>query len=148
MTVASSARTGDRSFAIATREVTKAQFAAFLAGQGGRLIQRNSFRMPSVYDGDIRVTKTFNLMRGTQLQLIGEMFNVLNKNIYTVPGANQDLFRVTYTQATDKYTITKFTNNVSPVGTPANQQNTFGIASAYSNEVNPRQMQFAVKLIF
>jgi len=128
--------------------MTKAQFAAFLAGQGGRLIQRNSFRMPSVYNADIRLTKSFNLLRGTQIQLIGEMFNVLNKNIYTVPGANQDLFRVTYTQSTDKYTITKFTNNVSPVGTPANQQNTFGIASAYSNEVNPRQMQFAVKLIF
>ena len=128
--------------------MTKAQFAAFLAGQGGRLIQRNSFRMPSVYNADIRLTKSFNLMRGTQIQLIGEMFNVLNRNIYTVPLANQDLFRVTYTQSTDKYTITKFTNNVSPVGTPANQQNTFGIASAYSNEVNPRQMQFAVKLIF
>ncbi len=128
--------------------MTKAQFAAFLSAQGGHLISRNSFRQPSVYDGDIRLTKTFNLMRGTQLQLIGEMFNVLNKNIYSVPGVNQDLFRVTYTASTDKYTITKFTNNVSPVGTPANQQNTFGIAQAYSNEVSPRQLQFAVKLIF
>jgi hypothetical protein len=128
--------------------MTKAQFAAFLSAQGGHLITRNSFRMPSVYDGDLRLTKTFNLMRGTQLQLIGEMFNVLGKNIYSVPGANQDQFRVTYTASTDKYTITKFTNNVSPVGQPANQQNTFGIAQAYSNEVNPRQLQFAVKVIF
>jgi hypothetical protein len=128
--------------------MTKAQFAAFLSGQGARLISRNSFRMPSVYDGDLRLTKTFNLMRGTQLQLIGEMFNVLNKNIYSVPGVNQDQFRVTYTASTDKYTITKFTNNVSPVGTAANQQNTFGIAQAYSNEVSPRQMQVAVKFIF
>ncbi len=128
--------------------MTKAQFAAFLTAQGGHLITRNSFRMPSVYDGDLRLTKTFNLMRGTQLQLIGEMFNVLGKNIYSVPGVNQDLFRVTYTASTDKYTITKFTNNVSPVGQPANQQNTFGIAQAYSNEVNPRQLQFAVKVIF
>ncbi|HEX3069516.1 MAG TPA: hypothetical protein VHX14_13175, partial [Thermoanaerobaculia bacterium] len=128
--------------------MTKAQFASFLSGQGGHLISRNSFRMPSVYDGDLRLTKTFNLLRGTQLQLIGEMFNVLNKNIYTVPGANQDQFRVTYTASTDKYTITKFTNNVSPAGTPANQQNTFGIANAYSNEVSPRQMQVAVKFIF
>jgi len=128
--------------------MTKAQFAAFLSGQGGHLISRNSFRNPSVYDADLRLTKTFNLMRGTQLQLIGEMFNVLNKNIYSVPGVNQDLFRVTYTASTDKYTITKFTNNISPVGTPANQQNTFGIAQAYSNEVSPRQLQFAVKVIF
>jgi len=128
--------------------MTKAQFAAFLSTQGGHLITRNSFRMPSVYDGDLRLTKTFNLMRGTQLQLIGEMFNVLGKNIYSVPGVNQDLFRVTYTASTDKYTITKFTNNISPVGTPANQQNTFGIAQAYSNEVNPRQLQFAVKVVF
>jgi hypothetical protein len=73
---------------------------------------------------------------------------VLGKNIYSVPGVNQDLFRVTYTASTDKYTITKFTNNISPVGTPANQQNTFGIAQAYSNEVSPRQLQFAVKLVF
>src|SRR5438132_1573992 len=35
--------------------MTKAQFATFLSGQGARLITRNSFRQPNVYDADVRV---------------------------------------------------------------------------------------------
>jgi len=127
--------------------MTKAQFATFLASQGGHLIARNTFRQPGVYDGDLRLTKTFNLMHGTQLQLIGEMFNVLNKNMLSVGGANQDLFRITYTQSTDKYTITNFTNGVTVNGVTT-QVKTFGKGQSYSNEVNPRQLQFAAKLIF
>jgi hypothetical protein len=127
--------------------MTKAQFANFLASQGGHLIARNTFRQPGVYDGDLRLTKNFNLMRGMQLQLIGEMFNVLNKNMLSVGGVNQDLFRVTYTQSTDKYTITNFTNGVTVNGVNT-QLKTFGLGQSYSNEVNPRQMQFAAKITF
>jgi hypothetical protein len=83
-----------------------------------------------------------------QLELLGEVFNVLNKKIGVVSGVNQDLFRVTYTASTDKYTITKYTNNVAPSGQPSNQQNTFGVIQGYSSEVNPRQFQAAVKFIF
>ena len=128
--------------------MTKAQFAAFLSAQGGHLISRNTFRQPSVWDGDLRLTKMFNITHGMQIQLIGEVFNVLNKNMGVVTGANQDLFRITYTQATDKYAITKFTNNVAPVGSPVNNQVTFGLNQGYSSEVSPRQMQFAAKIIF
>jgi Carboxypeptidase regulatory-like domain len=123
--------------------MTKAQFATFLSGQGAQLISRNSFRMPAVWDGDVRLTKVFNITHGMQVQLIGEMFNVLNKSMKVVTGANQDQFRITYTQATDKYTITKFTNTVS--GTALN---TFGIVQGYSGEVSPRQFQLAAKIIF
>jgi hypothetical protein len=126
---------------------TKAQFASFLASQQGHLINRNTFRQPSVWDGDIRLTKTFNVIHGMQVQLIGEMFNVLNKNMGVIPGANQDQFRITYTQSTDKYTIVKFTNNVTINGV-ATPTNTFGLVQGYSSEVSPRQMQFAAKLIF
>jgi Carboxypeptidase regulatory-like domain len=127
--------------------MTKAQFATFLSGQNARLINRNTFRQPSVYDGDIRLTKIFNISHGMQIQLIGEMFNVLNKNMGVVTGVNQDQFKVTYTASTDKYTITKFTNNglVNGVSTPLN---TFGLVQGYSGEVSPRQMQFAAKFIF
>ncbi len=124
---------------------TKAQFATFLSGAH---LARNTFRMPSVWDGDLRLTKSFNLTHGMQVQLIGEMFNVLNRSMKVVSGVNQDLFRITYTQATDKYTITNFTNNVAPTGSPANQQKTFSVLQGYSGEVSPRQMQFAAKLIF
>jgi hypothetical protein len=144
-------------------KMTPAQFSTFLSGQGGHLISRNTFRQPSVWDGDIRLSKQFSLTHGMQLELIGEMFNVMNKRIGVVTGANQDLYKVTYcataagatcTAATGqpslvgKYVITNFTNNVSPVGTAANQQKTFGVIQGYSSEVSPRQMQFAAKIIF
>jgi hypothetical protein len=142
---------------------TPAQFASFLAGQNGKLISRNTFRQPSVYDGDVRLTKRFNLVHGTQLELIGEVFNVLNKNMGVVTGANQDLYRVTFCSTAagatctaaagqpslvGKYVITNFTNNVSPAGTAAVQKKTFGLVQGYSGEVSPRQMQFAAKIIF
>jgi hypothetical protein len=123
--------------------MTKQQFADFLAAQGGHLISRNSFRMPSVWDADLRLSKTFNLTRGFQLQVLGEVFNVFNRNIGVVTGANQDQFRVTYTSSTDKYTITKFTNTIS--GTALN---TFGLVQGYSAETSPRQYQVAAKVIF
>ncbi len=127
---------------------TRQQFASFLSLQGGHLIERNTFRQKGVYDGDVRLTKRFKLVRGTQLELIGEVFNILNKNMGVVTGGNQNLFRITYTQATDKYTITKFTNNVAPLGSPPNLQSTFGVIQGYSGEVSPRQMQFAARFIF
>jgi hypothetical protein len=146
--VNSSGQIIDLTQGLASNVLTKAQFAGFLSGQGAHLISRNTFRQPSVWDGDVRLSKLFNITHGVQIELLGEMFNVMNKKIGVVTGVNQDLFRVTYTAATDKYTIVKFTNNVAPAGQPANQQNTFGVLQGYSNEVSPRQMQFAAKVIF
>jgi hypothetical protein len=123
--------------------MTLPQFSAFLSGQNASLIQRNSFRQPSVWDADLRVSKTFDLPYGVRLQLLAEVFNLFNRNMPVVTGANQDLFRVTYTVSTGKYTITKFTNTVS--GTALN---TFGVVQGYSGEVNPRQLQLAAKISF
>jgi hypothetical protein len=123
--------------------MTKAQFASFLSAQNGHLISRNSFRMPSVWDDDIRLSKMFNITHGMQIQLIGEVFNAFNKNMKVVTGVNQDLYRVTYTASTDKYTITNFTNTVG-----GKALKTFGVVQGYSSEVSPRQFQVAAKLIF
>jgi hypothetical protein len=99
--------------------------------------------MPSVYDLDLRLSKTFKLPYGVELQLLGDVFNVLNRSMDVVTGANQDSFRVTYTQSTGKYTITKYTNTVG-----GKALNTFGLLQGYSGEVNPRQLQLAVKINF
>lgn len=127
---------------------TQAQFASFLASQGGHLLGRNTFRQPAVWDADVRVSKNFNITHGMQLQLIGEAFNLFNNSIGVVTGANQDLYRVTYTQSTGKYTIIPFTNNIAPAGQPANIQNTFTRLQGYSSETDPRQYQVAAKIIF
>ncbi|HEX7420618.1 MAG TPA: hypothetical protein VF505_12075, partial [Thermoanaerobaculia bacterium] len=123
--------------------MTKSQFAAFLSAQGAQMISRNSFRQPSVWDDDVRLTKLFNVTHGMQIQLIGEVFNLLNKNMKVVTGVNQDLYKITYTASTDKYTVTNFTNTVA-----GKAVKTFGAVQGYSTEVSPRQFQVAAKLIF
>jgi hypothetical protein len=123
--------------------MTLAQFSAFLSGQNARLISRNSFRQPSVWDADLRLSKTFNLPYGLSLELLAEVFNLFNNNAKVVTGVNMDLYRVTYTQSTGKYTVTKFTNTVTGVAL-----NTFGVVQGYSGETIPRTLQFAAKLSF
>jgi hypothetical protein len=123
--------------------MTLPQFSAFLASQNAHLQQRNAYRQPGVWDADLRVSKTFDLPYGVKLQLLAEVFNVFNRNMPVVTGANQDMFRITYTDSTKKYTITKYTNTVSGVAL-----NTFGVDQGYSGEVSPRQLQVAAKISF
>jgi outer membrane receptor protein involved in Fe transport len=113
---------------------TRQQFADFLSGQGAHIIGRNAFRQPNWYDLDLRLAKSFNLVRGLQLQLIGEVFNATNRKNTLVGSANQNAFRATFTQSTGKYTFTKFS--------------TFGLANSYAATPDPRQFQAAVKVIF
>jgi len=123
--------------------MTKAQFASFLSSQDARLISRNTFRQPSVWNADLRLSKLFNLTHGMQFEVLGEVFNAFNRNAKVVTGANQDLYRITYTASTDKYTIVPFTNTVS-----GKALNTFGVLQGYSSETTPRQFQVAAKFIF
>jgi len=118
----------------AANNFTRQQFADFLASQGGHIIGRNAYRQPNWYDLDLRLAKSFNLLRDMQLQLIGEVFNATNRKNTLVGSANQNLFRATYTQSTGKYTFTKFA--------------TFGLANSYAFTPDPRQFQVAAKIIF
>jgi hypothetical protein len=122
---------------------TIAQLSDYIKAQNGVLIGRNTMRQPGAWSADLRLSKLVDLPRGVQVQLIGEMFNILNNKAKVVTGANQDLYRVTYTQSTGRYTIIPFTNNVRGVAT-----NTFAQVQGYATDVEPRQMQFALKLIF
>jgi hypothetical protein len=123
--------------------MTKAQFASFLSSQGAHLTSRNTFRQPDVWNADLRLSKMFGLPRGFQVQVIGEVFNAFNKKIPFVTTGNQNKYRITYTQSTDKYTITPVTQTVGGVATQ-----TFGQVQGYSFEVDPRQFQVAAKIIF
>ena len=128
----------------AANGMTLQQFSDFLAAQGGHMIGRNTFRQPDVWDADLRISKMFNLPRGLQLEVLAEGFNIFNNRIGNIGGANQDLYRITYTQSTGKYTITQFTNTVNGV----TGVNTFGQVQGYSSLVDPRQYQVALKLRF
>lgn len=123
--------------------MTKAQFASFLSGQNARLVGRNTFRQPDVWNADLRLAKFFNLSRGMQLELLGEVFNVFNNKAKFVTSGNQNAYRITYTQSTDKYTIIPATQTVN-----GQALQTFTNAQGYSTEVDPRQYQVAAKFIF
>lgn len=122
---------------------TLAQLSDYIKAQNGVLIGRNTERQPGAWSADLRLSKAFDLPRGVQIQLIGEMFNILNNKAKQVIGANQDLYRVTYTQSTGRFTIIPFTNNIRGV-----QTNTFAQVQGYATDVDPRQLQFALKIMF
>lgn len=113
---------------------TRQQFADWLGSQGGRIIGRNAFRQPDWFTADLRLSKTFDLPHGSHVEVLGEVFNILNTKDEFVGAANQNRFRATYTQATDRYTFTEFS--------------TFGQANSYTSTPDPRQFQAAVRFIF
>jgi hypothetical protein len=80
------------------------------------------------------LAKTIDLTPRVHVQIFAEVFNVLNTQNQVVGSSNQNLFLAKYTQATDKYTFTKFT--------------TFGLNSSYATTPDPRQFQVAAKFIF
>jgi hypothetical protein len=113
---------------------SRQQFADFLASQGATIVGRNTYRQPWTHYVDLRVSKTFDLPHATHVELLAEVFNLLNTRIEAVSSANQNLYRATYTQATDRYTFTSFSS-------------TFGLNNSYATP-DPRQLQIAAKFRF
>lgn len=109
-------------------------FSEFLASRGAQLQERNSENQPNFRNLDARLSKRFKLFSDFQIELIGEVFNVVNRQNRFIPGANQRQFTASYNTAQDRFTITRNAN--------------YGIANSYSNASDPRQYQVALKLHF
>jgi hypothetical protein len=92
---------------------------------------RNSFRLPSQFSVDPRVTKDIGLFSGARLQLIAEAFNLLNRSNVTV-------VRNTY------YAVTN-TAGVPSKLTLQDAANPFGLPTT---SFGPRILQFAAKITF
>ncbi len=112
--------------------LTRPQIAAALNAQGARLIGRNTARQPDLWNMDLRLAKFFNLARGIQVEVLGEVFNLFNTKNKSLTSSNQNMFNAVYTASTDKYTFTQVSN--------------FGLVNSY--EGDPRQYQVAAKIIF
>jgi hypothetical protein len=92
---------------------------------------RNSFRLPSQFSLDPRVTKEVGLFAGARVQLIAEAFNLLNRS--NVNGVRNTYYAVTNTSGVPaKLTLQDAAN---PFGLPTSS---FG----------PRILQFAAKVTF
>jgi hypothetical protein len=114
-------------------QMTNIQFSQFLAARGAHIAGRNTYRQPNVFNVDARLSKRFRLIHGTELELIGEVFNLTNHKNLFVTGANQNAFTLN--------------GNVSKLTTVTSNP-TFGVATSYNTAVDPRQFQAAAKFRF
>jgi hypothetical protein len=99
-----------------------------LAGnQGLPGIRRNSKRQTTIEDVDLRVSRSFAVKEKYHLKLLGESFNLMNRQNYTA-------FNTT------AYTLS---------GNAATYQSTFGTPSAAGNTIyRERQIQFSARFEF
>lgn len=113
---------------------SRAAVAQFLADRGATIKGRNTERQPSFWNLDLRIAKTFQFANRTSLEVLGEIFNLANRQNRFVSSANQNAFQATYTQSTDRYTFAKV--------------NSFGLVNSYLTSSDPRQFQIAAKVRF
>jgi hypothetical protein len=126
-------------------------------GSGGDfrtdVFQRNSFRRPMTWVSDIRIAKHFKVQEKYELELIGDFFNIANKQ--NVTGVNT----LGYSVATSNLTTPSGTVTCSVgapclnfnVDTPANNFAPLfqSITNSNSNFVySPRQIQIGVRVKF
>lgn len=112
--------------------MTPAQFSEFLAGQGATMEGRNQRRQPDFMNIDLRLSKRFSFGQGVGIELIGEVFNVLNEENTFITSSNQSMFFGSFSRSTGAWT---FTRNES-----------FGQENSFAGL--PRQYQAAIKLLF
>jgi outer membrane receptor protein involved in Fe transport len=103
-------------------------------------LPRNSFRLPSIKNVDLRVSKRFNFTERYNLEFLGEAFNLFNRT-------------QVFGQSTTLYTPSNNCVNIN--GTVTNNPNGLcftpafaGITTTDSNKYRERQIQFAVRFHF
>jgi Carboxypeptidase regulatory-like domain len=111
--------------------MTPQQLSAFLAGQGARLEERNDRNQPDFRNLDLRLSKAFGV-GPVELELIGEVFNVLNEENEFITTQNQVLFTGQLTSG-----LWTFRRNEN-----------FGRANSFNTLSLPRQYQAALKVRF
>jgi hypothetical protein len=115
---------------------TPAQFAEFINSRNGRIIGRNTENQPDFMNIDLRVAKRFGLPMGTNIELIAEVFNLLNESNKFITTNNQNEFQITQ-GGTSSAPIFNITRNAN-----------FRVENGLDFNSPPRQYQAAVKFNF
>lgn len=110
------------------------------AGGDNRIFERNSFRFPKTANVDLRISRRFRLSETTNIEVLGEAFNLFNRVNVT-------------NRATRLYSISTATATVGstlPLGTPILVFDpTFLVPNEAGNTVfRERQIQFAARFNF
>ena len=110
------------------------------AGGDNRIFERNSFRFPKTVNVDLRVSRRFRFTETTDLEILGEAFNLFNRVNVTNRGTR--LYSISTASATVGGTL--------PLGTPILVFDpTFTVPNEAGNTVfRERQIQFAARFNF
>ncbi len=117
-------------------------------------VPRNFLSGPSFYQFDVIFNKRFKFSETTNLEFRTEIFNVLNRTNFDVPGSRLNLALPTVSLAGGVYTISSGANVLQPgqVYTQGAAGGTFGLLrQTVSRDVGlgtSRQIQFALRLNF
>ncbi len=111
--------------------VNPADFVAQTSGTPGNE-ERNQFFGPNTDHMDFSLFKDFPIAESKTLQFRAEVFNLSNTPNYAQPGAG----------------ISGYASNPITAGTAATNAGNFGYVTATSPLYTPREIQFALKLLF
>jgi len=116
--------------------ISPADFANFLNSRGARIVGRNTENQPDFMNFDLRIAKRFGVPFGLGIELIAEVFNVLNEANTFITSFNQNEYtlRQTGTGSNIRYAITR--------------NNNFAVENGLDFNSPPRQYQAAVKVHF
>ena len=95
------------------------------------LFSRNSFRLPSIVNVDLRISRRFRITNAANLEILGEAFNLLNRTQVTELNTRMYVIGGAATASTLKFD-------------PSFQT----VSAAGNNVVRERQLQFGVRLEF
>jgi hypothetical protein len=115
-----------------------------ILGAGGAnrfpAIERNSFRFPKTVNVDFRLSRRFNFNETTNVEVLGEAFNIFNR--VNVTNRSTRLYSISTATATNAPTL--------PVGTPVLIFDpTFLVPNEAGNTIfRERQIQFALRFNF
>jgi hypothetical protein len=111
-------------------------------------IGRNTYRYPSTWTGDTRLTKRFNLAHNRQLELLAESFNLFNhQNVTLLETTGYTIDRGT--TAGDLPTL-NFMTGLTRAGVPSTTAVEFGkpLDVNATNYYRPREIQLGLRTRF
>jgi Carboxypeptidase regulatory-like domain/TonB dependent receptor len=95
------------------------------------LFSRNAFRLPTIVNVDLRVSRRFQITNKVNLEFLGEAFNLFNR-----------------TQVTDLNTRMYFIGGTATASTLTFDRSFQTVRAAGNNVIRERQLQFAIRMAF
>ncbi len=109
---------------------------------GNSLLERYPARQPNFFQLDLRLSKVFSMGEGGSIELLAEMFNVLNnENLFSNPNTNAVV-------TPELGAVPQIGDCFNPSGCGANNENSYGFPGQISPGSTPRAIQLGARFRF